>query len=123
MRRVITYEMRSGATAITDAINLKENVPNTTDSCSNPVLTGNAGFVSSDDLPNNGFQFDDGLNACPKSFFINCSFTYANQQWQQKNADGSFTTIGTVGAVSVTTAAEATVAGNNTSLTGHTFLP
>ncbi len=120
-QRQIEYTIKSGTQTITDAIFVRENVPATVDSCSNVVLTGAAGNVTSNYVPGTAYQFTDFLGAPPLNYGTSCHFSFTNQQWQQKNADGTYTSIGTVGAVYVVSNAEATVNGNNTSLVGTTF--
>ena len=121
IERIISYEIRSGLTAITDPINMRENVPSTTDSCHNIVTTGSGGFVNVNASPGIFNQFEDHLLDCPFSFALACSFTFSNQQWQQRNANLTYSSIGTVGPVSVTSFSNANVANNSTSLTGQTF--
>jgi hypothetical protein len=105
---------------ISDAINIIENVPSTTDSCGNTVNTGSTCQSNANLLPGNTTQFTDVLNDCPNITHISCSFQFTNQQWQQCNKDGSFSSIGTVGTVTVTSSGS-TVNGNTTSLVGTTF--
>ena len=90
----------------------------------NGQSTGNglSGFVTSQAQPGVANEFNDNLADCPTSIGTACSFTWANQQWQQINSDNSYSSIGTVGPVSVTSFSEPSVDGNSSSLTGTTFL-
>lgn len=119
--RTLDYAIMAGETTITAPIQIIENVPATTDTCSGqvPIRTSCVANNTVDPMVTN--RFADQLFDCPFPTGDSCSFAFSNQQWQQCNADGSKSTIGTVGPVSVSST-EIEVNGNATQLPDGTII-
>jgi hypothetical protein len=115
--RTITYTIQAGTTPIQGPIPIYENVPVTQTTCVvGNVQTGSTCTPNNDYLPETINQFDDFLKACPTSSSPNpCGFTFANQQWQYCQPNGTKSSIGTVGKVTALNTG-VTLDGNSTAL-------
>ena len=103
VQRQIIYAILANNVPITDAVYMNEDVPRTTDSCGQSVVTGNAGFRTDKVTPYNGSQFTDFIGDPPDPNGGSCSYSFSNQSWSLELGNGNLVRVATIGTIQAST--------------------